>query len=360
MNILFIAPLPPPVSGHSLAAKIFKESIGKQHIVNIVNLNKKTFKSGWSIERFFEMAGLFYKIYKIKNHSDKIYFTISESVAGNLKDIIIYIICFNKLSKTTIHLHGGGGMRSIMSKNNLLSSINKFFLKRLQNIIILGKSHEDIYSSFIDSKNLFIVPNFAEDYIFLDREKIKIKFKRFNPVNILFLSNLIPGKGYLELLDAFTQLDTLTKDNVRVDFAGGFESEYDKKIFLNKIKGISQICYRGVVGGKIKMELFHNAHVFCLPAFYPEGQPISILEAYASGCTVITTNDRGIGDIFVNGVNGIEVEKKSIESLKNAIIDVTEQKFDMGAIGLRNRNIAELKYTTKIYNSTLSNIIFSK
>jgi glycosyltransferase involved in cell wall biosynthesis len=309
MKILFLGPFPPPVSGQSLAVKIFKESINEPNCVEIVNLNKNSFKSGWSFRRFFEVLGIFYKIYKAKNHSDKIYFTISESIAGNLKDIIIYILCYNKLHETTIHLHGGGSMRVIMSKNNVLTSINKFFLKRLENIIVLGKSHEDIYSSFIMPKKLFIVPNFAEDYIFLDREKIKIKFTSLNPVNILFLSNLIPGKGYLELLDAFAQLNSVTKDNVRIDFAGGFESESDKKVFLDRIKGISQIGYRGVVGGQIKMELFHKAHVFCLPAYYPEGQPISILEAYASGCTVVTTNDRGIGDIFVNGVNGIEVKK---------------------------------------------------
>ena len=70
--------------------------------------------------------------------------------------------------------------------------------------------------------------------------------------------------------------------------------------------------------GEKKRRLFAEAHVFCLPTYYSyyEGQPISILEAYASGCVVITTDHGGICDIFKDKINGFRVEKRSCLSIK--------------------------------------------
>jgi glycosyltransferase involved in cell wall biosynthesis len=66
---------------------------------------------------------------------------------------------------------------------------------------------------------------------------------------------------------------------------------------LNAYHGDSSACI--IVDGPGKKNLFSEAHIFCLPTYYPyEGQPIAILEAFASGCVVITTNHSGISDFF--------------------------------------------------------------
>ena len=62
------------------------------------------------------------------------------------------------------------------------------------------------------------------------------------------------------------------------------------------------------VEGEEKRNLLKQSHIFCLPTFHKfEGQPISILEAYASGCIVLTTANGGINEIFKNGTNGFLV-----------------------------------------------------
>ena len=83
-----------------------------------------------------------------------------------------------------------------------------------------------------------------------------------------------------------------------------------------------------------------------MPSYYhvPEGQPISILEAYASGCVVITTDHGGIKDIFRNNVNGFEVKKGSSISIKSTLVSKLNQSTSLLDIALANRMFVKSKF----------------
>lgn len=356
MKTLFITPFPPPVTGQSIAVKIFHNELIKFSSIECVNLSKDSFKPGVnSFVRIIQIAKILKEVWCKKKGVDVIYFTISESLAGNAKDLLIYLLCFSQLSKMIIHLHGGAGMRVIILGNNgILRRLNEFFIRRLRAAIVLGKSHVEIFAHALPREKIHIVPNFSEDYLFSNREDIEHKFQKTTPLRILFLSNLIPGKGYNELLDAFFALDEHLRESVLIDFAGGFESEEQKSAFLDRIKEIRQVCYHGTVHGEYKRDLLSRAHIFCLPTYYPyEGQPISILEAYASGCFVITTDHSGIRDIFLDNINGYEVCKKSVPDLKENLIKVLDNRDNLLNFALTNFEYANKFYRVSIYNSKL-------
>jgi glycosyltransferase involved in cell wall biosynthesis len=256
-----------------------------------------------------------------------------------------------------IHLHGGGIRRLIFDRYRVFYHLNKFFLKRIGGTVVLGKSLISIFEGMIPQDRIYVVPNFAEEYLLLDPKKIEKKFSKMKPLRILFLSNLIPGKGYEKLIDAYLILNDGLKKIIRIDFAGGFESQDHKKKFLDKIKETRALHYHGIVSNGKKKELFSNSHLFCLPTYYYyEGQPISILEAYASGCVVITTDHGGISDIFKNGVNGFEVQKKSAISIKRKIEQILKKPEQLLPIALSNRKIVYDKYRTSTYCSSLLKI----
>jgi len=358
MKILFIAPFPPPIHGQSLATEIFFQEVNKTNEVEVINTNKRSHKEGFSnFGRIIEIFQIYIQIVKKNKRTDIIYFQISESLAGNLKDLIIYILCFRRLSVMFIHLHGGSIKKLLFDLYPLLTRINKFFLSKLAGAIILGESHIEIFSDFMAMNKIHIVPNFAENYLFITEEKISLKFQNTTPLIILYISNLIPGKGYMELLYAFIYSDESIKANIQIDFAGGFETEVEKEFFLNKIEPYHQIKYHGIVNGIEKKELFNNAHIFCLPTSYLEGQPISILEAYASGCVVITTNKGGIQDVFEDQVNGFEIGEKSLEAIKRTIKYTSDNIIKLLPIAIKNRNIAQEKYRTITYVESLKKTI---
>lgn len=358
MKILFISPLPPPIDGQSLASKVFLEEIKKDNDVKVVDMAKKYSNNNiLKLFRIIEVIKIIYKTYNKVNNVDIIYLQISESFSGNIKDLIIYFICFKKLSKMYIHLHGGSIKYLLFDKYKVLFSINKYFISRLAGVIVSGKSHLNIFSDCVDLSKIHIVPNFAEDHLFLNKTEIIEKFKDKYPIKILYMSNLSNNKGYLELLRAFLSLDNDFKSKIEIDFAGRFESDSSRMLFLDKIKDFSEISYHGIVNNIKKKDLFKKAHVFCLPTSFLEGQPISILEAYASGCVVITTNKGGIRDIFENESNGFQVQEKSSDSIKNIIEKMIRSPEELRPIGEYNSKIAQEKFRTSIYNESLKKII---
>lgn len=361
MKILFVAPLPPPITGHSLVSKVLFDKLILNQEVKAVDIRKKNFKEGIDgFNRIKEVIGIIKKVWKYNREADVIYLTISESFAGNIKDIIIYLACFNKLSKMVIHLHGGTIKKSLWEKYKLLFFINRFFISRMGGVIISGISHLNIFRGVISENRIHIVSNFSQDYLFLDEEGIIEKFSDVTSnLRILYMSNLIPKKGFNELADSFFLLNDDLKKKVQLDFAGGFDSEEARMQFINKIKNFEQLKYHGLVDNNIKRQLFSNAHIFCLPTSYFEGQPVSILEAYASGCVVLTTGQQGILDIFTDKINGLQILEKSPSDIAKKIEKIRAFPDTLLEIGLLNNKVASDKYRDTAYNNAIENILLS-
>lgn len=363
MKILFIAPLSPPVTGQSIACEALLEELRKRHTVEVINFSKGHLRRGInSFARINEILLTLKKIRRKISDTDVIYLTLAQSIAGNLKDLFIYAICFKKLGNMVIHLHGGGIRKLIFDKFSVLYHINKFFLSRIGAAVVLSRSLVRIFDGMIPPERIYTVSNFAEDDMFLTVDDIRRKFANLSHLKILFLSNLIPGKGFEELAEAYTLLDFSLQRKVQIDFAGNFESNQQKIMFLNKIKDRQGLYYHGLVQGDKKKQLFADAHVFCLPTYYAygEGQPISILEAYASGCAVITTDHGGIPDIFEPGRIGFFVEKRSARSIANAIRAILSSPEQLEQIAVYNNTLARNLYTKSKHLSAMVDIVEEK
>lgn len=349
------------MTGQSIASLEFLEDLKRcKHEVRVINLSKESFRSGLnSFGRVFEIVCAVIKVLMARPCTSHAYFTVAESVAGNLKDLLIYLCLLGRLDTTYIHLHGGAGMRLLLSQRYpWLRRINGFFLKRLAGVIVLGERLEPIYDNFVAPDRLHVVRNFAPNETFVPLAQLQEKLSKSETIRILFLSNLLPGKGYIDLLAAVKLLQLRILKGLQIDFAGGFETESDHKAFLEAIKDIPQVKYHGTVQGELKKQLLNRAHIFCLPTYYPyEGQPISILEAYASGCAVVTTDHSGIFDIFTPGVNGLEVEKKNPQSIAVAITTLMMDSRQLRKYCLVNARTARLEYRIEKHLQQLRGVL---
>lgn len=364
MQILFIGPLPPPINGHSLVCKVLHDSLQSNYAVKTVDLKKQGLKDGKiSPIRVFEIFKVFYEVWKKKNHSDIVYLTISESLAGNLKDIIIYLLCYSLLPKFYIHLHGGSIKRLLFDRIQILYFLNRFFIKKMAGVIISGNSHLEIFEDYVDRSRIFIIPNFAPNGMFITKTRFLEKYSPDEKkIKFLFLSNMIPQKGYLKLLDAFQKLDKDLKKRLHLDFAGRFDSEEESDYFKSQISSEPNIVYHGMVSDDKKRELFQNAHIFLLPTMFFEGQPVSILEAYATGCVVVTTGQSGILDIFTNEVNGFQIEPDSPESIIRILEKITKfyKMSDLKKIANHNLNLASKEYREAHYTERIKRAFEAK
>ncbi|MBP2685099.1 MAG: hypothetical protein H6Q81_4 [Deltaproteobacteria bacterium] len=346
MRILFVAPLPPPVTGQTIASGALLAELSRRHEVSAIDYSKKTLAKGFdSVRHIGEMASVLWRVWRGKRGRDAVYFTITQSVAGNLKDLLIYAVSFDTLDRTVVHLHGGGLKDQIFARSAVLAAMNRFFLRRVGACVVLGESLRTVFEGMVPAGRIRVVPNFADDESFAPPDLIRRKFDTPGPLRVLFLSNLIPGKGHLELLEAWRVVEGKFPGSVRLDFAGAFESVEEERRFLDKIPRQGNVKYHGLVGGDMKRDLLFEAHILSLPTYYPyEGQPISILEGYAAGCAVITTRHAGIPDIFQPGENGFEVEKRSARSISAALEGILGSRRALYPMARHNADLAGKRF----------------
>jgi glycosyltransferase involved in cell wall biosynthesis len=360
MKIFFIAPLSPPLTGQSVMNDATLNFLKNNNDVLILNLSSNSLSSHLSIKKFLINIQNFFKIIIFSNKCDVIYFNISESFFGNLRDLFFFLLLGFRLKKTYLHLHGGTGYISIISRYKFFKVLNKFFLRQAAGVIVLDEIYKNFLINTLGLKNLHVLPNHAEKDLFLNSSQIKHKFSNNNnKLKVIFLSNFLEGKGYLEILDAYKSLSKIEQKNILIDFAGNFISEKDRLVFFRSIQPFKSLNYVGLISEiQEKRNFLSQAHVLCLPTYYPyEGQPIAILEAYAAGCAVITTNHASIPNLAKNNINGYIVEKGSSIDLASAFRNSLNNMGKLEDFGLVNNKIARKNFTFNSYIRSFSNIL---
>jgi glycosyltransferase involved in cell wall biosynthesis len=150
---------------------------------------------------------------------------------------------------------------------------------------------------------------------------------------LLFLSRLHPGKGLLDLVEAWA---AVRQPGWRIVIAGGDEGghrgEVEHLICQKELQ--ADFSWVGFVTGEAKLACFEQADVFVLPT-YSENFGIAIAEALASGLPVITTTGAPWPGLVTHrcgwwvepGVPGIA------SALSQALACSTDELKDMGQRG---------------------------
>jgi glycosyltransferase involved in cell wall biosynthesis len=360
-RILFLAPLPPPIDGQSKASAQALLALRSSNMtVFDVDIGRSSLERGFlsELRRVLEVLRLIGVVFSTGRAAEAVYLSLSESILGNLKDLLVYTALIGRLDKVIVHMLGGAGMRKILSTDSVLSTANRFFLRRLKGVVVEGQAGVEIFSGHVRRERVHIIQNFADEYLFASQGEVQEKYARPGAVNLLFLSNLLAGKGYLELLQGFQLLTNEERAGLRLRFVGGFSSNVAEREFLNMISTADGVEYLGsFIDGASKRALYLDTHVFCLPTYYPyEGQPISILEAYATGCVVLTTRHAGIPDIFTDQVNGFLVAAASPTDVAAKLRRVLAERQSLERIGLTNLLFARERFTAKLYNRNISDL----
>lgn len=331
MKIIFIGPLPPPITGQTTANAIALAGLrARGHSIVTCDLGRgakieEASKQGsWSLSKIRSFVFPLWQACKtvVSRDADLIYLNPGLSFLGFSKYLPILILA--KLFKIPVlaHLHGGHFPAMFNGLSFAPKMIVKTALKCISEVIVLGQTLKTSFDALGLPVKTSICANGIENYLLLSEkektEKIKTRENRTS-TRILFLSNLLREKGILDFLDA---MQILHKQglSVKCDIAGAMNKDIEEEVLLKLSELGSHAQFHGTVMGLRKKNLLMKADIFCLPTYYPiEGQPISILEAYGSGCAVVTTNHAGIRDIFEDEKNGFYCLPQNPESVADAI-----------------------------------------
>ena len=363
-HILFITPLPPPVHGSAMVSQCIKDSelIRGEFDCDFVNLSTsrrmdEIGKGG--AKKLLRFAGSFFLLfYKLLLHRyDLCYLAITCHGVGFLKDAPFLLLCKLFGRRIVIHQHNKG-MSGCIDRWPYRWLIPYIYINA-RVILLSWHLYPDIARA-VKREQVMICPNgiAAEQQVNSDESQVKSCVAAVKgdgrevnqsqgddspatplrltsssaainrseaaslPVNLLFLSNLIPSKGVYVLLDACKML----KDRgvaFQCNFVGGESKEMDRRVFEEAVKerGLEgRVLYHGPKYGEEKEHYWSMADVFVFPTFYHnECMPLTILEAMQHGLPVVSTDEGAVPDMVVDGENGFVCRRKDAEGLAQAL-----------------------------------------
>lgn len=234
-----------------------------------------------------------------------------------------------------IHVQGGNYDGFYASLSPLRRYVVRSVIKQVDRILILGKSLSGMFDFEPRLQHKIRVVFNGLPY---DVRETAVEPKRLPPdgegrPRLLFLSNLIVSKGYLQVLEALRILVCDRGMDVECHFCGSFVLASDvcpystpeeaKADFLGRIETLglgARAFWHGSVDGDEKLGFLNNSHFFVLPTRYMyEGQPVSIIEALAFGLVVITTPHRTIPEMLEGGQAGALIPFDRPEEIARAI-----------------------------------------
>ncbi|MGV3528887.1 MAG: glycosyltransferase family 4 protein [Flavisolibacter sp.] len=338
------------VTGQSIAFDLLTGSLAKEKFstidISFLNSNNR-FKAIMYLSAYVKLILLL-----IFKRYSSIYITIAQSRLGFFRDLGFIWISYLFRKQILLHLHGGNYLSFYNKQSKWLQKIIKITLSKADKLIVLSEAFLDQFS---------FVNNYQDKTIIV-HNGVRPPGKKYikeltSPINLLYLSNLIEGKGYLDVLFAARELKKMgVKFNLA--FAGKFmclanderfESEKDAQHYFHHFIADNQleqqVSYAGVVSGEKKEQLLQSAHYILLPSYYKsEGQPISIIEGMAYSCVPITTAYRDLQYMVIDGYNGIIVDRQSPVDIAKKIVQITSSKY---------RSLSENAYNHFLCNYSL-------
>jgi glycosyltransferase involved in cell wall biosynthesis len=158
---------------------------------------------------------------------------------------------------------------------------------------------------------------------------------------VVMAARLLRDKGVYEFVEAARQLKSRGVEVV-MRLIGALDPGNPNSVEQAELDGwfvegvVELPGYRSDIAGQ-----YAAANIVCLPSYYGEGLPKTLVEAAACGRAVITTNHPGCRDAVEPDVTGVLVPVKSAPALADAIqilIETPERRLHMGRAG---RELAE-------------------
>lgn len=282
--------------------KVFDPSLG------IKEIGFKTQKTKNQREYFINAWNYSKKVYEtVKKYPDAIVYSQGMSVWYGIKKIGKRVI---------VNPHGLEPYQVLTLKEKIVTApfryIHNYLFKHAAKIVSLGGRLTDIFINElgIPKQKVVVLPNAAKA-----PEPISRNFDHA-PLQFLFVGRFAFNKGIQTLVDTVVELN---KEGYADKFKFALVGKgplYDN--FVNTYKELNLKFYGGADDATL-FNLYKESDMFVLPTLF-EGMPTVILEAMGYGLPIIVT-DTGATKQLVDGNNGYIIEKKSVASLKAAILN---------------------------------------
>lgn len=184
----------------------------------------------------------------------------------------------------------------------------------------------------------------------LDRFNYTNPSERFdgNSVRLLHVGRLVEKKAPIDLMNAFSLAQDKVGDQVdlRLTVAGNGPLR-DQLLRHIEAMGLErEVSYVGGISHEEVQRLMEESHFYVLHSKTAsdgdkEGQPLTVIEATATGLPVISTRHSGIPDVVIDGETGYLVAEEDVEAMADRIVHLARHPEKWETMGRAGRDHVE-------------------
>ncbi len=215
----------------------------------------------------------------------------------------------------TFHACGGRPWYTIFSP------LVKWYLDRwfhkLDGHIAVSPTARDYVKTYFPA-DYTIIPNGIDTHHF-NNHTAPFEQYRDGKLNIVFVGRFEKRKGFNYLLKAFRMVRQELPDLRLIAVGPGvrLRKKYERQV---RRHNLDEVVFTGYATYADLPRYYNTADIVCFPATGRESFGIVLLEAMAAGKPIVATSIAGYAGVLGDGVEGISVPPRDVESLAEALL----------------------------------------
>ena len=318
-SVVVVGRFPPPLDGQALAtarlADLLADERGGAHRVGRVDVgapeDEALVTDGGGVGRaahFLRLPARLRRALAAWPGAPVLWPSVSPSPLGHARDLLTVVPALGRRPVVGV-VHRGDFER--LFRSPVTAATGHALVRRLRAVVFLGEGLAARCASFVPASKRRVVPNTIDDAAVPTSPEVAaardVRTGR-GGIRLLYLSGMIPSKGYGDVLEALAVLRGRGVE-ATATFAGRWPSAEAEAGFRARIDALGVGGAARVLGGVADREavrrLYLDADVFLLPTAYPvEAQPLTVIEALAAGTPVVVTRWAGLPEMVDDGREG--------------------------------------------------------
>ncbi|HEX6308930.1 MAG TPA: glycosyltransferase family 4 protein [Longimicrobiales bacterium] len=359
-RMLIVGAVPPPYFGGSVVTQTLLESSLAQRY-ELLHVDTSDRRGADNIGRLDAanvwLAGIhatrFLKSL-VRSRADIIYLPVAQNTLGFLRDALFLVPAALSGIPIVVHFHGGRFDEFLARAPAAVRVLARLLLGRVARAIVLGSVLRDMLGGIVAAERIAVVPNGVPD------PGPMVRQPRDGPLRVLFLGNLIPEKGYGELVRAAGRLREAGAE-VELVLAGAVtDAAAHERVLADSRPLGGRVRFVGPVDAAAKRRLLREVDVLALPSYYGnEAHPLVLLEAMAAGLPVVATRHVAIPEIVEDGETGILVEPRDVDGLTTALRRFAVDPALRVRLGAAGRRRYEAEFTAARWATRMARVFDS-
>jgi glycosyltransferase involved in cell wall biosynthesis len=300
----------------------------------------------------------------LRHRHATVYVPVSQGRWGFLRDAVFLISARLLGHRRIVHLHGGYFAAFREESGSVVRLAMRLALRDVEQAWVLTPGLRGSFGELVPGERVKVLENCVEDPWPDGPESGDETRPHDDAFRILYLSNLVPDKGSLDLLEALGRAgegELGRESAIVVRLVGDAPPDVAAAVRrrgADVVRAGIEVEVPGPRTGESKLQEYRRSDVFAYPTRYRyEGQPLVILEAMASGLPIVTTAQGGIPETVEDGRSGLVVRPGDIEALVDAITRLTRDPTLRQRLGDEARSRYLARYTPQRFAARVEELL---